>query len=78
MDGALVRMDRGLPALRRLRRVGRAEDQMIGDGAHRGQMLDRLVRRAVLAEADGIVRHDEERADAHQRRRAASQGAHSR
>ena len=40
---------------------------MVGDGAHGGQMLDRLVRRAVFAKPDRVMRHDEERADAHQR-----------
>ena len=39
-------------------------------GAQRRQVLDRLVRRAVLAKADGIVRHHIDDADAHQRRDA--------
>ena len=63
----LGRVERRLPAFRGLDRVGRPEDQMVGDRAHGGEMLDRLVRRAVLAEPDRIVGHDEERADAHQR-----------
>ena len=33
-----------------------------------GEMLDRLMGRAVLAEADGVVRHHMDDADAHQRR----------
>ena len=65
--GRLGRMDRGLPALSGLRRIRRAEHQMVGDRPHGGEMLDRLVGRAVFAQPDRIVRHDEERADAHQR-----------
>src|SRR4029079_7509293 len=43
-----------LPAGDRLVRVGRAYDVQPGDGPQRGQVLDRLVGRAVLAEADGV------------------------
>ena len=66
-------LQRELPALGGLDRVGRAEDAHVGHGAERGQMLDRLVGRAVLAEADRIVGHhvDDrdagERGDAHRR-----------
>ena len=45
------------PSPRRSRRVGRAEDDEVRDGAQRRQVLDRLVGRAVLAEADRVVRH---------------------
>jgi hypothetical protein len=66
------------PALGRLHRVGRAEDQQVRDRAQRREMLDRLMGRAVLAEADGVVRHDVDDALAHQRgeadRRAAIVG----
>ena len=58
--------ERELPAFRRLRGVGRAEDEEVRDGAQRGHVLDRLVRRAVLAKADGIVRQHVDDADAHQ------------
>ena len=40
---------------------------MVGNGAQRRHMLDRLVRRAVLAEADRIMRHHEADPEAHQR-----------
>ena len=71
---------RELPALGGLDRIARAEHQEIGDRAQRGQMLDRLMRRPVLAEADGVVRHDMDDALAHQRgqpdRRPAIIGEH--
>ena len=38
--------------------VGRADDVEAGDRAQRGEVLDRLVGRAVLAEADRVVRPD--------------------
>ena len=38
-----------------------------GNSAQRGEMLDRLVRRAVFAEADRVVRHHMDDALAHQR-----------
>ena len=40
---------------------------MFGISAQAGQMLDRLVRRAVFAEADGIVRVHQHDALVHQR-----------
>ena len=54
---------------------GRAHHVEIGDGAERGQMLDRLMRRAVLAEADRVVRHDIDHALLHQRREADRRAA---
>ena len=42
----------------------------VRDGAQRRELLDRLVRRAVLAEGDGVVRPDEDRRDVHERRQA--------
>ena len=47
------------PARSRSRR--RAEHDEVRDRAQRHQVLDRLVRRAVLAEADRVVRPDEDR-----------------
>ena len=41
-----------------------------GDGAKRGEVLDRLVGRAVLAEADGVVGPHVDRVDLHQRGQA--------
>ncbi len=60
-------LERELPALGRLHRVRRAEDEEVGDGAERRELLDRLVGRTVLAEADRIVGHDEDDPVAHQR-----------
>ena len=51
----------------RLDRVGRAEHQQVRDRPQRCEMLDRLMRRTVLAEADRIMRHHMDDADAHQR-----------
>ena len=45
------------------------------DGPQRGQLLDRLMGRTVFAEADGIVRHDEDRPDLHHRRQADRRAA---
>ena len=56
-------------------RVGGAHDREVRDGAERRELLDRLVRRAVLAEGDGVVRPDEDRRDVHQRGEA-HRGAH--
>ena len=57
----------GAPAHRGLVGVGRADDVEAGDGAQRGQVLDRLVGGAVAAEADRVVRPDEDRRQLHQR-----------
>ena len=54
--------------------------QQVRDRAQRREMLDRLVRRAVFAEPDRVVRHHMDHALAHQRgepdRRAAIVGEH--
>ena len=50
-----VRLDGELPGLRRLVGVGRAHQRQPGHGPQRGQVLDRLVGRAVLAQADRVV-----------------------
>ena len=71
-------LQRAQPGLRGLDRVGRAEHQEVRDGAQRRQMLDRLVRRAVLAEADRIVRHHVDDAACPSAPRAGSPGANSR
>ena len=52
-DGRLPRGD-GLVG------VGRADDLQLRDGPQRGELLDRLVCRAVLADADGVVRPHED------------------
>ncbi len=64
-----------LPAFGGLDRVGRAEDQQVGDGAQRGQVLDRLVGRAVLAQADGVVGHHVDDPGLHQRAQADGRAA---
>ena len=48
----------------------RAPDIEAGNQAQRGGVLDRLVRRAVFAEADGVVREHVDHALLHQRRHA--------
>ena len=57
----------GLPAGGRLVGVGRADDVEARDRAQRGEVLDRLVGRAVLAEADGVVGPHVGDRQAHQR-----------
>ena len=66
--GVVLRLERDLPALGRLDRVGRPHHLQAGNGAQRRQMLDRLMRRAVLAQPDRIVGHHVDDAQAHQRR----------
>ena len=46
------------PAFGGLDRVGRAIDGQVGDQPQRLEMLDRLVRRPILAKPDRIVGHD--------------------
>ncbi|MCH8102429.1 MAG: right-handed parallel beta-helix repeat-containing protein [Chloroflexi bacterium] len=53
-------LDRQPPAGGRLVRVGRPQHGQSRYRAQRGQVLDRLVRRAVLAEADRVVGEDED------------------
>ncbi len=55
--------------------IGRPHDVEIGHGAQRGEMLDRLVGRAVLAKADRIVGHDVDHPLPHQRREADRRAA---
>ncbi len=54
------------PAFGCLHRIGRPENQKIGNGAQCRQMLDRLVGRSILAQADGIVTHYIDDALAHE------------
>ena len=62
--------DGDIPSLQRLDGIGRAQDSQVRDGAQAGQMLDRLVGRAVFAQTDAVMRHDIDRAHTHQRRQA--------
>ncbi len=54
------------PGHGRLVRVGRPHVPEVRDRSQRHVVLDRLMRRAVLAEADRVVRPDPERRQAHQ------------
>jgi hypothetical protein len=65
-EGVVFGVERQLPAFGGFHGVGRAEDHEVGNGAQGGQVLDRLVGRAVLAQADGIVGADVDHPDAHQ------------
>ncbi len=47
--------------------VARADDIEVGNGAQRRQLFDRLVRRAVLADPDRVVRKDENNRQFHDR-----------
>ena len=63
--GAARLVEDQLPAFGGLDRVARAIDAEMRNGPQRRQMLDRLMGRAVLAEADRIMGHDEDGADLH-------------
>ena len=78
IDGVPLAVQRQLPALGRLDGVGRAEHVEVGHGPQRRQMLDRLMRGAVLAEPDRVVRHHVDDALAHQRRQADRRAGSSR
>ncbi|GCC44247.1 hypothetical protein chiPu_0028071, partial [Chiloscyllium punctatum] len=65
-----LRLQRAVPGFRGLNRVGRTKHQHIRDRAQRGEMLDRLMRRPVLAEPDRVMGHHMDDADPHQRREA--------
>jgi len=58
------------PALGGLHRIGRAEDFQLGHRPQALEMLDRLVRRPVLAEPDRIMGHDVDDLGLLQRRQA--------
>jgi hypothetical protein len=55
---AVVVLEDRVPAGGGLVGVGRRDHVEAGDRAQRGEVLDRLVGRAVLAEADGVVGPD--------------------
>ncbi len=75
-DGRRVlRFQRKLPAFQRFNGIRRAEHVEVRHGAQARQMLDRLVRRAVFAEADRIMRHYIDDALVHQRREADRRAA---
>ena len=68
--GAIVAIQRRLPAFGGFHRIGGTENVEVRDRAQRREMLDRLVRRPIFAKADGVVRHHMDDANAHQRRKA--------
>ena len=68
---AMIPIGRGqrqLPAFGDFHRVTGAEHLQIGDDPQGGQMFDRLVGRAIFAEADAVVGHDVDDALLHERR----------
>ncbi len=67
-DRALGALERDLHAIDGLVRVGGADHPQVRDRPKRHVVLDRLVRRAVLAEADRVVRPDPDDGKAHERR----------
>ncbi len=64
---AVLALDRGAPGHGRFDRVARTPDVQVRDQAQRRDVLDRLVGRAVFAQADRIVGEHEDRAQLHQR-----------
>src|SRR5690554_1533740 len=74
-DGGAIVFRGGLPRLARLIRVPGADRHKIRDAPERGEMFDRLMRRAIPADPDGVLRKDMAGAHAHQRREA-ERGAH--
>ncbi len=68
--GAMLALDGVLPGHRGFEHVGRAPHIQIGDEAQAGRLLDRLVRRAVFAQTDGVVREDVDDPLLHQRAHA--------
>ena len=69
-DRPVLVLHGGPPRLRGLRGVPGPDHRKVRHRPQRHQLLDRLVRRAVLAEADRIVRPDEDRRELTQRRQA--------
>ena len=68
--GAVEVLEDRAPREGGLVRVARADDREARDRAQRREVLDGLVGRAVLAEADGVVRVDPGDLEAHERRQA--------
>ena len=66
--GTILPLERNLPRRHRLVGVGRPQRHQSRNGAQHRQLVDRLVRRPVLADADRVVRADVDDGKAHQRR----------
>src|SRR6266545_3156179 len=60
--------NRRAPRLHDFRRIGGADDSHVGDRAQRGELLDRLMRRSVFAQADRVVREHVDGREMRQRR----------
>jgi hypothetical protein len=67
---AVLALESVLPGRCGFHRVGRAPGVQVRRGAQAGQLLDRLVRRAVFAQTDGVVGVHINHALLHQRRHA--------
>ena len=68
--GAVQPLQGQAPGASRVGVVVRPEDLQVGDRPEGLDVLDRLVRRAVFADGDGVVREDVDRRDVHQRGQA--------
>ena len=64
----MLQRDDDAPRFGDLVGVGRPQRDQAGDAAQREKLLDRLMRRPVLADADRIVREDVDDRNLHQRR----------
>ena len=73
--GLARRVQNGLPTLGSFDGVAGSIDSQVRNGPQRGQLFDRLMGRTILAKADGVVRHDEDRPDLHQCRKADRRAA---
>ena len=69
-DGVVLELHDDAPRFGDFVGVAGADDDQAGDGAEGGQVLDRLVGRAVLADADGVVGEDVDDGDFHDGREA--------
>ena len=67
-DRPVLPLERDLPRARRLLRVRRPDEPELRNRAQRRVVLDRLMRRPVLAEPDGVVRPHPQRREPRQRR----------
>ena len=78
MRGPSRARHRQLPALRRFHRVGRAEHVQVRHRPEGGEVLDRLVGRPVLAQADAVMRQHVDHPLPHERGEADRRAACSR
>ncbi len=64
--GAVWLRQRDFPTFRGFHRIGRAHHKAIWRGAHHGEMLNRLVGWAILANADAVMGHHIDHVNPHQ------------